>query len=87
MYENALPTSSEGPTANKIRIVYHLAGQREVFVFLPQEIHCTSAQRLILPDYQLAGFSLSRKHGLATFVNEQLKWTFFDQCQPILETE
>ena len=46
-----------------------------------------SAQRLVLPDYQLAGFSLSREQGLATFVHERLKWTLFDQSPPTSETE
>ena len=31
--------------------------------------------------------SSSRKHGLATFVRERLKWTLFDQSLPTLETE
>ena len=68
-------------------VLYHLAAQREALVILLQETHCTYAQRLVLPNYQLAGFSLSWKHGLATFVHERLKWTFFDQSPPISETE
>ena len=77
----------EGFTASKTNVLYHLAAQREALVILLQETHCTSVQRLILPDYQLAGFSLSRKPGLATFVHEQPKWTLFDQCPPTSETE
>ena len=42
---------------------------------------------LVLPDYELAGFSLSRKHDLATFVHERLKWTRFDQSSLTSETE
>ena len=68
-------------------VLYHLAAQHETLVILLQETHCTSAQRLVLPDYQLAGFSLSRKHGLATFVHKRLKWTLFDQSPPTSETE
>ena len=34
---------------------------------------------LILPSFALAGFSLSRKHSLATFVYERLKYTFSKQ--------
>ena len=52
-----------------------------------QETHCTPAQRLVLPEYQLAGLYLSEKHGVATFVHERLKWTLFDQSPPISETE
>ena len=61
--------------------------QHEALAILFQETHCTSAQRLVLADYQLSWFSLSRKHGLATFVDEQLKWILFDQSPPTLETE
>ena len=41
----------------------------------------------MLSNYQLAGFSLSRKHGLATFVHERLKWTLYDQSPTTSETE
>ena len=68
-------------------MLYHLTAQGETLVILLQETHCTSAQRLVLPDCQLAGFSLSRKHGLATFVHERMKWTLLDQSPPTLETE
>ena len=64
-----------------------LAAQRKALVILLQENHCTSAQRLVLPDYQLARFSLSRKHDLATFVHERLKRTLFDQSPPTSEIE
>ena len=77
----------EDLTASKMSVLCHLAAQREVLLILLQETHCRSAQRLVLPDYQLAGFSLSRNHGLATFVHEQLKWTHFDQSPPTSETE
>ena len=59
----------------------------QALVILLQETHYTSAQRLVLPDYQLPGFSLSRKHGLATFVHERPKWTLFDQSPATSETE
>ena len=48
---------------------------------------CTFAQSLVLSDYQLAGFCLSRKHGLATFAHERLKWILFDQSPPTSDTE
>ena len=41
----------------------------------------------MLSNYQLAGFSLSRKHGLATFVHKRLKWTLYDQYPTTSETE
>ena len=97
MHQNASSTSSgrhailqlniKGLTASKMSVLYHLAAQCEALVILLQETHCTSAQRLVLPHYQLAGFSLSRKHGLATFVYERLKWTLFNQSPSTSETE
>ena len=82
-----LQLNLEGLTASKMTVLYHLAAQHEALVILFQETHCTSAQRLVLADYQLSWFSLSRKHGLATFVHEQLKWILFDQSPPTSETE
>ena len=73
-----LQLNIEGLTASKINVLHHLATQLEAFVVLLQETHCTSAEKLVLSNYQLAGFSLSRKHGLATFVHEWLKWTLCD---------
>ena len=74
-----LQLNIEGLTASKMNVLHHLATQLEAFVILLQETHCISAEKLVLSNYQLAGFSLSRKHGLATFVQERLKWTLYDQ--------
>ena len=68
-------------------VLHHLALQCEALVILLQETHCTSVERLDLPSYHLAGFSLSRKHGLATFVHERLKWILIDQSPPTSEIE
>ena len=38
-------------------------------------------------ELHLAGYSLSRKHGLATFVHERLKWILIDQAPPTSEIE
>ena len=82
-----LQLNIEGLTASKMSVLYHLAAQCKALVILLQKTHCTSAERLILSSYQLAGFSLSRKFSLATFVHERLKWTLFDQFPSTLETE
>ena len=70
-----------------MNVLHHLATQLGTFVILLQETHCTSAEKLVLSNYQLAGFSLSRKHGLATFVHERLKWTLYNQSPTTSETE
>ena len=82
-----LQLNIEGLTASKINVLHHLAMQSEALVILLQETHCTDAEKLVLPHYQLAGSSLSRKHGLATFVHEQLRYTLLDQSPPTSEIE
>ena len=76
-----------GLTASKMNVLHHLAMQSEVLVILLQETHCTDAEKLVLPNYQLAGSSLSRKHGLVTFVHERLRYTLLDQFPPTSEIE
>ena len=61
--------------------------QSEALVILLLETHGTDAEKLVLPNYQLAGSSLSRKHGLATFVHERLRYTLLDQSPPTSEIE
>ena len=82
-----LQLNIEGFTASKMNVLHHLAMQSEALVILLQETHCTDAEKLVLPNYQLAGSSLSRKHGLATFVHERLRYTLLDQSPPTLEIE
>ena len=61
--------------------------QSEALVILLQETHCTDAEKLVLPNYQLTGSSLSRKHGFATFVHERLRYTLLNQSLPTSEIE
>ena len=74
-----LQLNIEGLTASKMNVLHHLAMQSEALVILLQETHCTDAEKLVLPNYQLAGSFLSRKHDLATFVHERLRYTLLDQ--------
>ena len=82
-----LQLNIEGLTASKINVLHHLAMQSEALVIQLQETHCTDAEKLVLPNYQLAGSFLSRKHDLATFVNERLRYALLDQSPPTLEIE
>ena len=82
-----LQLNIEGLTASKMNILHHLAMQSESLVILLQETHCTDAEKLVLPNYQLAESSLSRKHGLATFVHERLRYTLLDQSPSTSEIE
>ena len=61
--------------------------QSKALVILLQETHCTDAEKLVLPNYQLAESSLSRKHGLATFVHQPLRYTLLDQSPLTSEIE
>ena len=82
-----LQLNIEGLTASKMNVLHLLAMQSEALVILLQETHCIDAEKLVLPNYQLAESSLSRKHGLATFVHERLKYTLLDQFPPTSEIE
>ena len=70
-----LQLNIEGLTAGKMDVLHRLAEQYEALVILLQETHCTCADKLVLPNFVLAGSTLSRKHGIATFVHERLTWT------------
>ena len=73
-----LQLNIEGLTESKMNILHHLALHSEALIILLQETHCIDAEKSVLPNYQLAG-SLSRKHGLAMFDHEQLRYTLLDQ--------
>ena len=82
-----LQLNIKGLTASKINILHYLALESEAFVILLQETHCTDAEKLVLPSHQLAGSSLSRKHGFAMFFHKQLRYTLLDQPPPTSEIE
>jgi len=83
---NILLLNTEGLTANKISVIDQLAYKNKAFIILLQETHCTTADKLVLPNFSLAGSVLSRNHGLATFVHERLKWSLVDQSPEQSET-
>ena len=70
-----------------MNILHHLALQSEALVILLQETHCTDAEKLVLPNYQLADSFLSRKHGLTTFVHKLLRNMLLDQSPLTSEIE
>ena len=82
-----LQLNIEDLTASKMNVLHYLALQSEALAILLQETHCTDPKKLVLPSYQLPGFSLSRKHGLATFVDKRLRYTLLDQSPPTSEIE
>ena len=50
-----------------LNVFYYLASQFVALVILIQKTHCTNAEKLVLPGFQLDGSSLLSKHGLAQF--------------------
>ena len=80
-----LQPNSEGLTKSKTKVLHYLSLQSEALVILLQETHCTDAEKLVLPRYQLT--SLSREHGLATFVHERLRYMLLDQSPLTSEIE
>ena len=82
-----LQLNFEDLTASKMNVLHYLALQSEALVILLQETHCTDAEKLVLPNYQLARYSSSRKQGLATFVHERLRYTLLDQSSTTSEIE
>ena len=68
------PTILPLNNASKMNFFPYLALQFEVLVILLQETHSTNAEKLVLPSFQLAWSFLSRKHGLATFVQERITY-------------
>ena len=82
-----LQLNTEGLTDSKMCVIEKLASTTKALVILLQETHCTSADKLVLPNFTLAGFILSRRHGIATFVHERLSWSFINQSSAQSEIE
>ena len=76
---NKLQLNIEGLTQSKICDISQLATRHRALVILLQETHCTTPDQLVIPNFKLAGWTISRKYGLATFIHEGLGWTLADQ--------
>ena len=84
---NIFQLNTERLTADKISIIEQLAYKNKAFIIVLQETHCTTADKLVIPNFSLDGSILSRNHGLATFVQERLEWSLVDQSPEQSETE
>ena len=84
---NILQLNTEGLTANTISIIEKKAYKNKAFIIVLQATHCTTADKLVIPDFSLAGSVLSSNHGLAAFVHERLEWSLVDQSPEQSETE
>ena len=72
---------------NKISVIEQLAYKNKAFNIVLQETHCSTADKLVIPNFSLPGSILSRNYGLATFVHERLQWSLVDQSPEQSETE
>jgi len=70
---NILQLNTEGLTAEKISVIEQLAYKNKAFIIVLQETHCTTADKLVIPNFSLAGSVLSRNYGRGTFVHERLE--------------
>jgi len=84
---NILQLNTERLTADKISVIEQLTHKNKAFIIVLQETHCTTADKLVIPNFSLAGSVLSRNHSLATFVHERLEWSLVDQSPEQSETE
>ena len=84
---NILQLNTEGLTAEKISVIEQLAYKNKAFIIVLQETHCTTADKLVIPNFSLAGSVLSRNYGRGTFVHERLKWSLVDQSPELSDTE
>jgi len=84
---STLQVNTEELTASKISVIEQLAYKNKAFIIVLQETHCTTADKLVIPNFSLAWSVLSKNHGLATFVHERLEWSLVDQSPEQSETE
>jgi len=82
-----LQLNTEGLTADKISVIEQLTYKNKAIIIVLQEIHCTTADKLVIPNLSLAESVLRRNYGLATFVHERLEWSLVDQSPEQSEIE
>ena len=76
----------ESLIANKIFIFFIIVLFCSLrLAILLEETHRTNGEMLLLPSFELAVSSLSRKHGLATFFHERLRYMLLNQSPLISE--
>ena len=82
-----LQLNVEGLTSAKMNIIEQLAVTNKAIVILLQETHQKCDEKLVLPNYLLAGYIRSQQHGLATFIRQDIDWSLEAQSPPDSPTE
>ena len=70
-----------GLIASKLDVVEQLALEYNVTIILQQEIHCQCLGKLVLNNYKPAGYTLSKRHCLVTFIMNNLSWKLSDSSR------
>ena len=52
---NILQLNTQGLTAENTNVIEQLAYKDKAFIFVPQETHCTCADKLVIPTFSLPG--------------------------------
>ena len=84
---NILQLNTKRLTADKTFVIEQLVYKNKAFIIVLQETHCTTADKLVIPNFSLAGSILSRNHNLATFIHKRLELLLVDQSPEQSETE
>ena len=82
-----LQRNVEGLIVSKLGIVERLAIQHNVTIIFLQETYCQTVGKLVIINYELAGFTISRRHDLAIFVRNNLSWKQLDSSGENLNIE
>ena len=76
-----LQLNVKGLTNSKLTIIEQLAHTNKVTAILLQETHCETTEKLTIPEFTLASHILNKKHGLATFVRQDIEWSLETQSE------
>ena len=71
---SVLQLNIEGLTGAKVSVLERIIGEHKPSVVLVQETHVQDISRLKIPGCSSAASTRSDTHGIATFVQHQLKW-------------
>lgn len=77
-----LQLNIEGLTTAKLEVLSQLTKSNNTAVIMLQETHCTGPEKLKLPGFDLATFTPSSIHGIATFVKTGMDWTLESTSPP-----
>ena len=78
-----LQLNTEGLTENKIFIIEQLAYKNKAFIIVLQETHCTTADKLVTPNFLLAGSRGDPLHNCRQASDSQLLTSWVNPVQEL----